>query len=320
MSVFYLTDTIPTEISSGDYIDCPYSGSGIPFTLPPGTFLLQVWGAQGGNYSDSLQGGCGGYSSGTLTLTEETNIYIYVGGQPTDTAGGFNGGGASGGSSWFITAQGGGGGTDIRVGQDSLYNRIIVAGGGGGHINLSNSSDDYSLVKCGGGLIGGIRSSNAYAGTQTSAGTNGSFGVGADGRSLNWMYTTAGGGGGWYGGGSPSNSDDIAANDGGSGYVFTESTARYYPISSPGSEYYLTDAETIGGNQPIYGPDGRSTRGRQGNGYARIIVLSLSSNFPFRTKMSGGWIEFSSGYAKVNGTWKQINSVYTKKNDTWIPC
>lgn len=40
---------------------------------------------------------------------------------------GYNGGG----NASQYGNSGGGGGTDIRIGENSLYNRVIVAGGGG---------------------------------------------------------------------------------------------------------------------------------------------------------------------------------------------
>lgn len=76
-----------------------------------------------------------GYSVGTFTLNELTPAYVYVGGQGNSgngklVNGGFNGGG----SGWNAASEGvgsGGGASDIRIGTDSLYARVIVAGGGG---------------------------------------------------------------------------------------------------------------------------------------------------------------------------------------------
>ena len=45
--------------------------------------------------------------------------------------GGFNGGGFASHESTGEPGNGGGGATDVRIAQDSLYARIIVAGGGG---------------------------------------------------------------------------------------------------------------------------------------------------------------------------------------------
>lgn len=73
-------------------------------------------------------------------------MYIYVGGTPatnssnrTAVTGGFNGGGNGYNryyNSTYTYGQGGGGATDIRIGTDSLYARVIVAGGGGGSASV----------------------------------------------------------------------------------------------------------------------------------------------------------------------------------------
>jgi len=103
------------------------------------------------------------------------------------------------------------------------------------------------------------------AGTQTSAGTGGSFGVGG---CISGTYVT-GGGGGWYGGGSNNN-----PGGGGSGYVYSSSTASNYPSGCLlNSSYYLTNAQTIAGNTSFPAPGGGSETGHSGNGYARITLV-----------------------------------------------
>lgn len=143
-----------------------YTGTVQSCTLPAGTYRLQCWGAQGSaNAADSTYGitsqagGKGGYSEGTLVLTQQTTLYIFVGGQPTssDNHGGWNGGGGNSGTSTSgaatdsaglgYTKMGkGGGGTDIALvtstmdwstykterSSASLLSRFIVAGGGSG--------------------------------------------------------------------------------------------------------------------------------------------------------------------------------------------
>ena len=76
--------------------------------------------------SGSYAGGLGGYSYGTLTLASDTTVYICIGGQ-----GGYNGGG-NGSYNSNYSGENGGGSSDIRISQNSLYSRVIVAGGGGG--------------------------------------------------------------------------------------------------------------------------------------------------------------------------------------------
>lgn len=267
-----------------------YTGSVQTATLTPGTYKFECWGAQGGSYS-SYSGGAGGYSIGTITLSQRTNLYIYVGGQPATqtsigaTSGGFNGGGAgfSRAYNYSTYGQGGGGASDIRIGQDSLYARVIVAGGGGG-----SASEDSLTTKYGGGKSGGS-SASGYGATQTSAGTNGLFGQGgaATTSGTDYNYGSGGGGGGFYGGGACSSYSDSTNyrtyNGGGSGYVYTSNTASNYPSGCLlNSSYYLTNAQTISGNQNFKSPTGDTETGHVGNGYVKITKLTdtiyLSSN------------------------------------------
>jgi hypothetical protein len=288
MATYDLTQNIPSSIVTGDILNCPYSGSPINITLPAGSYKLECWGAQGGYNTNSAAGGKGGYSVGNITFDTSTSIYIYTGGQGTpalttgNTAtGGFNGGGNACGSSWGRAS--GGGGSDIRLIEDSLYARVIVAGGGGGSVGLSASmATEYTTtIGHGGGTSGvsgvavtGTSQGLGTGGGQSSAGTNsttsgidGSFGLG--GGSLS--STIAGGGGGWYGGAGGS------GPGGGSGYIYTSSTASSYPSGCLlESSYYLTNASTIAGNNSFTSPTGTSETGHSGDGYVRITVLSIS--------------------------------------------
>lgn len=260
-------------------------GSVQTFTAPTtDSYTFEVWGAQGGNY-DTYYGGLGGYSKGTVNLEKGTKLYIYVGGTPatnssnrTAVTGGFNGGGNGYNryyNSTYTYGQGGGGATDIRIGTDSLYARVIVAGGGGG-----SASVDAKTTKYGGGTTGGSPIAN-YGGTQTfggSSGTAGTFGVGASVTTSgnNYKYSSGGGGGGFYGGAASNSYSDTdtdlrSSNGGGSGYVYTSSTSSSYPSGVLlNSSYYLTDAETIAGNSSFPNTTGGTETGHTGNGYAKI--------------------------------------------------
>ena len=251
-------------------------------------------------------GGTGGYSIGILSLSVPTTIYLYTGGCGSYSSdsekgkivnGGFNGGGSSR-IRWYTSAYtsggGGGGASDIRIGSDSLYARVIVAGGGGGGAGESNSS-----VKQGGGLTGNS-AVEEYKATQTKAGTNGSFGQGANSTgSGNYNYGPGGGGGGWYGGGASTNVSDGSAdyrtyNGGGSGYVYTSSTASNYPSGCLlNSNYYLTNASTTIGYS--------KTNPGDPYGYIRITVLS-----PLNVKInSNTYVPIKAIYTKIdNTTWK----------------
>ena len=287
----YLNDhtTSTTETTNDEYTEAKMT----QITLKAGSYLLQAWGAQGGNYNTYL-GGKGGYSKGTITLTEDTTAFVYVGGQPatvstdrTVVAGGFNGGG-NGYNRWYsgtyTYGQGGGGASDIRIGTDSLYARVIVAGGGGG----SASADGTSMY--GGGTTGGS-SQSGYGASQTSAGTNGSFGQGGSATTSrnNYKYGSGGGGGGWYGGGAYNTADDTNTSNrqksgGGSGYVYTSDTASNCPSGCLlNSTYYLTDAATYGGNTSFTDFNGSTVTGRSGNGAVKITGSKTTTSVSIPT-------------------------------------
>lgn len=320
------------SFKKGDSIIYNYTGKSQTLRLPKGTYKLECWGAQGGSYNANYKGGLGGYSVGVLTLEEDTNIGIYVGGQPaavtTDRAvcpGGWNGGGAGFNryySGTYSYGQGGGGASDIRINGTTLYARLIVAGGGGG-----SSSQDDSKTKYGGGLTGGC-AINGGGGTQKNGGsatnmTAGTFGNGASTTTSgdNYKYGSGGGGGGWYGGGACSTYNDSTNfrpyNGGGSGYVYTAETAANYPTGCLlNSKYHLSDAQTIGGNQAFPNPSGGTENGHSGNGCVRITVLAIDSlNIPI--KVNDSWHDMDAIYMKVNGTWKEIETVNTKIAGEW---
>lgn len=329
---------LPLTIISGQVLNYDYTGGVQSIMLPPGNYKLECWGAQGGSYSPHY-GGAGGYSVGILTITQDTDFYIYVGGQPassttdaTATSGGYNGGGAGYNRNYsgtYTYGQGGGGGTDIRIGQDSLYARVIVAGGGGG----SATNGDEKATKYGGGLSGGCVTTTIQA-TQTSGGTAisgvnlGTFGQGGSATTggNNYKYGSGGGGGGWYGGGAANTYSDSAIstradNSGGSGYVYTADTATNYPSGCLlNSTYYLTEATTVGGNESFPSTSGGTETGHEGNGYARITVISVVSNISIPVKVNGQWHDCNEIFVKVNGVWKACESAYVKIGGAWKEC
>lgn len=301
-----------SNIKTGDILNFDYTGAVQSVTLPKGTYKLECWGAQGGNRSqDSASAtvtgsGLGGYSIGTLTLTQLTTCYIYVGGQGgmssstgnVKVEGGFNGGGFASHESTGEPGNGGGGATDVRIAQDSLYSRVIVAAGGGG------SGEDNETGGYGGGETGGAGSGNTSLtqASQTSGGTN-SFGFGLGGNT----YNGGAGGGGWYGGASRysvssySTGSDSEGGGGGSGYVYTSSTAKNYPSGCLlNSSYYLTDAQTIAGNNSFVSPTGSSETGHSGNGYCRITVIECKN---------------TALYTRINNSMKKATAFYFKLNN-----
>lgn len=305
--------------SEKSVLNFAYTGKAQSVTLEPGKYVLECWGAQGGYRSNSSYGGKGGYSTGTLTLTQKTTIYIYVGGSGNSVTsasnsiypGGFNGGG------YRYNYKGGGGATDIRIGSASLYARVIVAGGGG-----SDGSPNYS-----GGYAGGVSGtrgnfgcgSYGYGGSQTasysslsainSQGTTNSssncaagFGFGGFGCYYASGYGGAGGGG-WYGGQGtyPDGSgDDDGGGGGGSGYVYTSSSASNYPQGCLlNSSYYLSDASNLSGNESFKSPSGATETGHSDNGYCRITC----------------YVKKKTLHCKMNNEIKKAAPVFMKMNN-----
>ena len=56
----------------------PYTGSVQSVTLVPGTYNIQMWGADGGDSSNGT-GGKGGYSFGTLVISSSTTLLYLCG-------------------------------------------------------------------------------------------------------------------------------------------------------------------------------------------------------------------------------------------------
>ena len=132
------------------------------FTAPISTtYILEVWGAQGGNPTTTKHpygnGGCGAYAKGNYNINKDNSIYIAVGGKGANStheqvspyylvAGGWNGGGSNsapqGNGEGYDrnVSSAGGGATSITTHdrgelcnfEDHKTEIIIVAGAGGG--------------------------------------------------------------------------------------------------------------------------------------------------------------------------------------------
>lgn len=321
-----------------------YTGNVVSVSLYPGVYKLEAWGAEGGYRSSASYAGKGGYSAGTLTLTETTTVFVRAGGSGNTgkTSGGFNGGGKR------ATYNGGGGASDIRISVDDYNHRVIVAGGGGSD-GSANKAGGY-----GGGTIGQSRTDNygsgGFGGTQTGvsnsswqtsapstnttaqAGAYAGFGFGGNGISANGGYGGAGGGG-WYGGSGsmPDGSgDDDRGGAGGSGFVWTGANA---PAGFGLTEAHcLTNARMIDGSQSFASPAGTMETGHSGNGYVRItpvvfyVVTVLSEDAAKGTVSGGGQYENGAqatvtasptmGY-KLSGWYEGDTQVSTEKSYTF---
>ena len=139
----------------------------------------------------------------------------------------------------------------------------------------STSSTSTSSGKSNGGQQGGGTSGRGqYPGTQTSAGSNGAFGFGANQTVSNYRYSGGAGGGGWYGGGSAysdSSTGYVNYSGGGSGFVNTASNASSRPSGYTGLQ--LDSGTTTAGNASFPSTSGSTETGHSGNGYAKITKL-----------------------------------------------
>lgn len=263
-AVIILKET--NQILVDDKIVFPCVGETQQLQLPPGSYILRCRGGSCNLYS-------GGYSEGILTIDDPTNIFVNVGGiggdqtsigeQHTDykksyandldnenaiewgsinnPTMGFNGSGSLAYGNAYMMRYAGGA-TDIRINENNVYSRIMVAGGASTDLN-------------GGGLFK----------DSPEAESAGAFGRGKHATSIAYpMYDeytipdpddpektitievyiedvlafTDPGAGGWFGGGYDQSS--------GSGYVYTNDS---YLISGykPSSKYKLSSAVTTSG-------------------------------------------------------------------------
>ena len=259
-------------------VDFSFTGAQQTWTVPEtGSYTIEAWGAQGGNagYNGTIStyGGKGGYASGSISLTANQIIYIYVGGQGqggTGTSnnnqflGGYNGGGYGyNGTGSSQRGAGGGGGTDVRVVGTALSNRVLVAGGGAGGayypgygVNNPGAGGGASGVT---GSTTGLASTSFHGkgGTQSAGGVGGSNGSnggtgssGNGGNAVFYGFGEAGAGAGYFGGGA---SGAGTAAGGGSGYVGG-----------------VTSSTNTAGNASMPNPVGGTMTGREGNGFLRI--------------------------------------------------
>ena len=299
ISVDVINDS--TEYDTESYLECnvdntwdfDYTGGEQTFTAPvSGTYKLEVWGAQGGsgsfnNYSND-KAGYGGYSLGLISINSSSKIYINVGGvggvvnSINGSAGGYNGGGNGEATcEGFKYPGGGGGGGATHISGTSgilptLSNKIdnimIVAGGGGG-AGLYNGGYNQGggYAGSGGGFVGGAATTTnlrpIIGGTQT---TGYSFGLGETSTACHYAVD-----GNWGNGGGAGASTEGAGGGGGSGYIgnplLTEKSMYCYNCTESNEISTKTISTTCTSATPT------ANCAKQGNGYARITLISAQS-------------------------------------------
>jgi hypothetical protein len=250
-----------------------------------GYFKVELWGAQGGSYSATLEGGTGAYTSGYISLKNDEMLYLYIGEEGKSVISGttyyslasYNGGGASGAYDG-VYSQAGGGSTDIRLlsgdwdDDNGLKSRIMVAGGGGG-----STSGQYTIEGDGGELIGatGAASGGNHVDTTATGGTQISGGVDSVSSTKNGLWGMAlqsnvsgwgGGGGGGYYGGAMGNG---TGGGGGSSFI-----SGYAGVNAITNDSTLTHSDnTIQFSNKCF-IDGYMNSGvNSGNGKAKITYI-----------------------------------------------
>jgi hypothetical protein len=231
-----------------------YTGSEQLYKVPDDVCFLEVdvVGASGSPDGGGLGiPGKGGRVAGILPVIPGTTLLIYVGGEGTDSTGGFNGGAHGGDASAAGGPLGGGGGgaSDIRL--DTL--RLVVAGGGGGcggYTGISGGDGgDLSAADgengAGFGGQGGSQISGGAGGAQAGFcgldGASGSWKLGGKGGDVtcgNGFGAGGGGGGGYYGGGGGGGAANLAccpdwSGGGGGGSSYTD-TSVINVVHTPG--------------------------------------------------------------------------------------
>ena len=193
----------------------------------------------------SSMAGAGGYTKGEIKLKRRTKAFLSIGGHgiygtksqlQRNTAecykaenmmrGGYNGGASS--AHFYETANpgsgSGGGATDLRIGENDLYHRIIVSGGGGGTDNKYGTyrgNDDGSSGAGGGLTAQGYFINGNYNGENVADQISGfSFGNGQAPFFTAGSSDRAGAGGGWFGGFTSNHANGGAG--GGSSFALTK--------------------------------------------------------------------------------------------------
>ena len=213
--------------------------------LHPGTYLIQCFGASGGDSGEGI-GGYGAYVAGLINIKKAITVYLYIGAEGHLELGNtsYNGGGrAHLNPSTESQGASGGGSTDIRLLDqtdiEGLLSRIIVAGGGAGAesynskggkggdagglegekgVKISKGTTNQITVGEGGsqtqGGAGGlcIKTTDSNTCPNGHNGHDGTFGYG--GNASDYSYGS-GGGGGYFGGGGGSVAGSIVSTGGG---------------------------------------------------------------------------------------------------------
>lgn len=119
-----------SSVSQGNRVAFNYTGGEQVYTAPKdGRYYLETYGASGGGATvgtGASHGGKGGYSSGYVDLKKGDKLYIYVGGQGTQSSGFGSGGGYNGGGHGGPAGYGGGGMTHISTTRNPATAKVEI--------------------------------------------------------------------------------------------------------------------------------------------------------------------------------------------------
>lgn len=250
------------SVGGGSFSGQTFSSQGAAtFTVPSGitSISVKMWGGGGGGGSGgtSSTGGAGGgagYVTGSLTVTPNETLNIYVGG-----------GGSAGTKNTTSGGGGGGGHTSLHRSSTAL---AIAAGGGGGGGGRVNAGQNGANGGAGGGTTG--VSGGTFGGGGGGSGSGGSAGSGGSCAGTAGSSLT-GGIGGYY------NTFSCATGGGGAGGLATGGVGAIN-----GNIFGSPIAGGAGGGAGLFGGGGggssSTTSGAGGGGGGSSLVTgSLTS-------------------------------------------
>lgn len=300
--------------TTSDPYEFDYTGGEQQFIAQySGYYKIETWGAQGGSYDETFQGGYGGYSIGIIKLNKNEKIYVNIGGGGSggleQTLGGYNGGGdATGGvcnNNSYRYSYSGGGATSLALVSGELENLelykgdfysngltsnssiiLIVAGGGGGAFYFYDGA--YGSGASAGGYVGNTATwtNNTHekyhqptGGTQTSGGIGGNSYIdplapsGFFGNGGNMNSYTCAEGSGGGGGYYGGGSGAFTPGAGGSGYIGNSQLTDKYMYCYNCETSDEIDIKTYTTTCANETPTENCAK--KGNGYARITYFHV---------------------------------------------
>lgn len=218
-------ETVSEAISVLEEISWKYTGTGAvqTFIIPSnGTYTITCAGNKG------INGTNGSIISGNIDLKKGDTLYMYIGNGQYNGASSYGGSGTS--TSWAsgnqsATAYAGGAATEVRLNNDTLDNRIIVAGGG----------------------VGGVSGNHHSSGNRTAEKSNGNAngtGNNAPLKKTSVRVSLSGGsGGGYYGGYTATGGEDYYPSSdsySGTSYTNTDFSSISHSVCSNNGNGYVT--------------------------------------------------------------------------------